>query len=121
MLEMIDIGIDRAVAFQMSGKITEEDMQRVLAEARGKISQHGSIVMLEQIDSFSGIELSALVEEFKYLIHVGLKDITKVAVLTDKRWVEKVVSIEDKIFRGIDIKSFAIEDKAQAIAFLNDN
>lgn len=121
MLTMIDIGIDNAVAFRMSGKISEDDMQRVLTEAKEKIEQYGRIVIFEQIDAFDGIEFAALVEEFRYLIHVGIKDIAKVAVLTDKHWIEKIVSIEDKIFRGIDIKSFAIDETAQAIAFLNND
>ena len=120
MLEMIEIGIDNAVAFRMSGKITEADMALVLSQAKAKIASHGNIVLYEQIDSFDGIEMSAIVEEFKYVFEVGLKNISKVAILTDKNRVQKIVGIEDKIFKSIEMKSFLIEDKDSAIAFLKN-
>ena len=70
MLEMIDIGIDNAVAFQISGKITEIDMSLIHSSAKENIERHGSVVLLEKIDSFEGIEIAAIVEEFKYLFEV---------------------------------------------------
>ena len=91
MLTMIDIGIDNAVAFTLSGKVTEDDMKRVLMDAEAKTVDHGGIVIYEEIESFSGIELAAIVEELKYLVHAGLKHIKQVAVVADARWIEKVV------------------------------
>ena len=118
MLEMIDIEIDNAVAFQVSGKITESDMSLVLSSAKEKIERHGSIVFFEKIDSFNGVELAALIEEFKYLFDVGISNIDKVAMLTDKKWIEHIVNIEDKIFKNIDMKCFSLEEQSQAIEFL---
>jgi hypothetical protein len=118
MLEMLDIGVENALAFRMSGKITEEDMARVLSEAKEKIARHGQISIFEQIDSFEGIEFSALIEEFRYVIDVGFSNINKAAILTDKKWVANVVKVEDKIFRSIDMQCFPIEERDAAIAFL---
>ncbi len=118
MLSTFDIGIDNALAFQMSGKITENDMLQILAEARKKIQQHEHIVILEQIDSFSGIELKALMEEFKYLRELGMKNIHKVAIVTDKNWIDKMAHVTDKVLRDIDIQCFPLSEKDQAIEFL---
>lgn len=93
MIEMIDIRIDNTIAFQMSGKITEGDMSLVLNSAKEKIEHHGSIVLFEKIDSFNGVELAALIEEFKYLFDVGISNIDKAAILTDKKWIEHIVNI----------------------------
>lgn len=49
MLEMIDIGIENAVAFQLSGKITESDMTMVLGAAKEKIEDKGNIVILRKL------------------------------------------------------------------------
>ena len=121
MLEMIDIGIDNAVAFRVAGKITESDMTLVLTDAKEKIERHGNIVFLEQIDSFKGIEIAAWIEEFKYLSEVGFSNISKAAVLTDKRWLENIVGVEDKIFRNIEMKCFSTSDREAAIAFLKES
>ena len=118
MLEMIDIGIDHSVAFRISGKVTESDMSLVLNDAKEKIGRHGDIVILEQIDSFDGIEISAVIEEFKYLFDVGVSDITKVAVLTDNKWLETMVNIEDTFFSTIKRRCFAIDDRDSAVTFL---
>jgi hypothetical protein len=118
MLAMIDIGIDNALAFQMSGKITENDMQLILSNAKHKIETHGSIVILEKIDSFEGVEIVAVVEEFKYLFEVGMSNITKVAILTDEKWIAHIVSIEDKLFSNIEMKCFPVEAQLEAVKFL---
>ncbi|MBL4781272.1 MAG: STAS/SEC14 domain-containing protein [Porticoccaceae bacterium] len=118
MLEMMEIDIDNAIAFRIAGKVTEDDMSVVLNAAKLKIEQYGNIVFLEQIDSFGGIELAAIVAEFKYLFDVGMGNISKVAVVSDKQWLKNIVSIEDKIFRNIKIRSFSIDDRDSALEFL---
>ena len=118
MIEMIDVGIDNALAFQLSGKITEIDMSMVLSAAKEKIESHGSIVILEKFNSFEGIEIAAIAEEFKYLFEVGMSNIVKVAILTDKKWIERIVNIEDKIFRNVEMKCFSLEEQAEAVQFL---
>ena len=118
MLEMMDIEIDHAVAFRISGKITESDMSLVLGDAKEKIERYGDIVFLEQIDSFEGVEIAAIIEKFKYFFEVGMSNISRVAVITDKKWIEKIIGIEDKIFKSIDVKCFSLEDKELAIEFL---
>lgn len=120
MLEMIEIGIDNAVAFRVSGKITQSDMTLVLNNAKEKIERYGNIVIFEQLDSFKGIEIAAIIEEFKYLFDVGISNIRKAALVTDKDWLEKIISIEDKIFKKIEMKCFSIEEKASAIEFLKN-
>ena len=118
MLEMIDVGVDNAVAFRISGKLTAADMKLVLDDANEKINSHGTIVILEQIDSFRGIEIGAIVEEFRFLADVGMSNISRTALLADSKWLNMIVSIEDKIFKNIEMKYFSVEDKASAIAFL---
>ena len=118
MVEIFDIGVENAVAFRVSGKISKADMIRIFEECKQKIARHGNIVLLEKIESIGGIEVSALLEEIKYLFQMGLANIKKVAVLTDKIWLEKVVTIENKFFPKIEIKCFSFEQQSVAVEFL---
>lgn len=120
MLEMMEIGIDNAVAFCVSGKITERDMSLVLSEAKKKIEQYGNIVLFERIDSFEGIELSAIADEFEYIFKVGISNMKKAAVITDKKWIETIVNIEGRIFKNIGMKCFSTEDQDSAIEYLKN-
>jgi hypothetical protein len=120
MLELIDIDIDNAVAFRVSGKVTEADMSLVLERAGEKVDQYGDIVFFEQIDSFDGIEVAAIINEFTYLFDMGLSNIKKVAVLTDKKWIESVAKIESKLFAGVQVRCFSTDDQLSAILFLKE-
>ena len=118
MIKLLDIGIEYAVAFSISGKITEENMVFILNEAREKSKQNENIVILERIESFDGVSFSALIEEFKYLREVGFSNMKRVAVVTDKKWIAPIVNIEDKIFRSMDIKCFPLDQQDEAVKFL---
>tara|TARA_R110001599_G_scaffold181956_1_gene374857 strand:- start:128 stop:520 length:393 start_codon:yes stop_codon:yes gene_type:complete len=118
MLKMLDIGIDNAIAFRISGKVTEDDMELVFSEMKGKVRAYGDIVLYEQIDSFEGVELAGIIDKIQYLFEMGISTIKRVAIVTDKQWVSKFVSFEDKIFRNIDMKCFPLEEKAEAVDFL---
>jgi hypothetical protein len=119
MLKMLDIGIDNAVAFEISGMITEADMSLVLDSAKEKSDRFGQIVIFEKVDSLGGVEFSAVVQKFKYLYNVGISNIDKIAIVTDKAWMKTVVEFEDKIFTGIDMRFFLAGDEDEAVAFLN--
>jgi hypothetical protein len=120
MLEMIDIGIDNATAFRMAGKITASEMTLVLSDAKTKTERYDNIVVYEEILSFDGIEIAAIAEEFKYLFDVGTSNLRRVAIVSDKKWIEKVVQIEDKIFKSIEMKCFSIDEREMAIEFLKN-
>ncbi len=77
-----------------------------------------NLVILEVIESFKGIEIAAIVEEFKYLHEVGISNISKVALVTDREWIKEIVNVESKIFKSIQMKCFSMENKDAAIEFL---
>ena len=120
MLEMLDIGIENATAFRMSGKLTESDVSLVLSDTKEKIESYGNIVMYQEIESFEGIELAAIFEEFKYLFDVGISNVTRAVLVTDKKWLEKLVKVENKIFKNIAMKYFSSDEKELAIKFLKN-
>jgi hypothetical protein len=91
-----------------------------LSDAKAKIERYENIVIYEEIVSFRGVEFKAIVEEFKYLVEIGFSNIARVAVVTDKKWIEKIVGIEDKIFKSTDMKAFSTEEKDNAIEFLKN-
>lgn len=118
MIKIVDIEIKNALAFQISGKITEIDMKILLDKAKEKIKDNGNIVIFEKIDSFEGVEIAAIIEEFKYLYEIGMSNIIKFAIVTDKKWIEYIVNIEKKIFTNIQIKYFHFTEEKNAIEFL---
>ena len=120
MLEMMDIGIEKAVAYRLGGKITENEITLVLSALKEKIDTYGKIFIYQEIESFGGVEFDAIVDEIKFFFDVGISNITRIAVVTQKKWLHKIVDLESKLLKlkKIDMKSFSIDNKNKAIEFL---
>ena len=119
MLELMDVGIETVVAYRLGGKITEDEMQRALSAMKKKIDQFGEVSIYQEIESIGGVEIDALLEKLKFFYKVGLADIKRVAVVTPKRWMPRLVDIEGKLFRNIEMRGFSADEKNKAIEFLN--
>ena len=118
MLTMMDIGIDRAVAYRIEGKITDADMDLVTSVMREKISAFGDIFIYQEIESFKGIEFEAMIDKTKFFLEMGTSNIKRIAVVTHKDWMNKIIDLEGKLFRNIDMKAFLTENKDEAVDFL---
>ncbi len=120
MLKIIDIGFEKAVAYRLGGKITEEEMTSVLDIFRAKIAKGEKLIVYQEVESIGGAEFDAMVEKFKYFKDVGFdfSHFSKIAVVTHKKWLHKLVDIEDKIFKKVEMKGFPLEEKNKAIEFL---
>ena len=114
MLELIDIGIEKAVAYRLGGKITEDEMKLVLLALKEKIENYGEVFIYQEIESFGGVEFDAIIEKMKFFFDVGISNITRIAVVTHKKWMHKIIGLESKLFKKIDMKGFSIDDKNEA-------
>ena len=121
MLKLIDTGIENTVGFSIEGKITKEDMSLVLSAVKEKGEQHPHLFLYEEIESIGGLEFRAMLEKLSFLWVTGFSNIRKIAIVSDKRWVHTVVDIEDRIFRGIQMKSFDRQNKQAALEFLQQS
>ncbi len=118
MLKLINIDVENAIAFEVSGKITKGEMDQMLSETKSKAEKFDDIVFYEEIVSFKGIEISAIVKELKFLRNEGFSKIKKAAVVTDKTWIQKVSCIKNSIFKNVVIRCFHSDEKEKAIEFL---
>ncbi len=118
MLELIDIGVENAVAYRFGGKITEEEMTTILTVFKEKIEKGEKLIVYQEVVSIGGVELDAMIEKFKFFRNVGLSHFDRIAVVAHTKWLHKLVDLEDKIFKSIDMKGFSVDEKDQAVEFL---
>ena len=119
MFKVVSKGSNR-IDVEFSGKLDSSDMKTALDELinKAKDIEHGR--MLYRIGDFEfptlgaiGVELSRLPELFK-----TIRCFDRAAVLTEKKWVQKVSEIEGALFPGLDIKAFDLDEEAEAEAWL---
>ena len=120
MLEMLDVGDDKIIAYRLGGKITEEEMTSVLDIFREKIDKGKKLIVYQEVESIGGAELDAMVKKFNFFKEFGFNfsHFSKIAVITHSKWLHKIVDLEDKIFKNVDMKGFPVEKKDKAIEFL---
>lgn len=120
MLEFMDIGIEGVVAYRLEGKVTTEEMNSVLDRFREIIARKETIHIYQEVTSLGGAELAAMKEKLKFFLDLGWSHFGRVAVVAEKRWIPKLVDLEGKLFKHIEMKGFAMEEKDQAIVFLRN-
>ena len=118
MIEILDIGIKNAVAYRIEGKVTEDEMKSVLSIFKEKIKADAKLSVYQEIVSVGGAEFDAIIEKLKFFREFGLSNFDKIAVVTHKDWMYKIIDLEGKLFKKFDMKGFSIDDKDKALEFL---
>ena len=95
-------------------------MTSILTIFRDKIDKGEKLNVYQEVVSIGGVEFEAMVEKLKFFREMGLSHFNKIAVVPHKRWLHKLVDLEDKLFKSISMKGFSIEEKDQAIEFLKN-
>jgi hypothetical protein len=108
------------IDIELSGRLNSDDMKLALDNliSQSKSIEHGR--MLYRINDFDfptlgaiGVELSRLPALFG-LIH----RFDRAAVLSDKKWIQRLSEFEGFVFPGLEIKAFDCNDVLAAEAWL---
>lgn len=120
-VETINLDIsnkDKVVAFRIDGAVDQMAMMKILG-AIGQVSQaHGKVRIYQEVKNVGSIEFDAIIEKVKFLFSSGLSVFERVVIVTDKAWVQKIATLEDKVFSGIDIKAFSFESQVDAVNYI---
>ncbi len=71
--------------------------------------------------------LTATLNRLKENFHISLVFVrmqyyfNKIAVVTHKEWMHKIIEIEGKLFKQFNMKGFSIDDKDKALEFLTSD
>ena len=120
MLEFMDIGIEGVVAYRLEGKVTTEEMNAALDRFREIIARGETIHIYQEITSLGGVELAAMKEKLRFFMELGWSHFGRVAVVAEKHWIPRLVDLEGRFFKQIEMKGFAMEERDRAIAFLKN-
>ena len=120
MFKVVKNGMNR-LDIEMSGKLDADSMKTALDELVSKSENIENGRMLYDVVDFHlpslsaiGIELSRLPSMFGLM-----KKFNRAAVLTDKRWLQKVSALEGVLYPGLEIKAFNRDQKEEAEDWLS--
>jgi len=105
MLTILELDADNVVAVGLDGKISTEQFDRVATLVEDKLQRHDKIRMYVEVISFGGMSIAAFFKDMKLALH-HWKRFDKEAVVTDKKWLQKLSKMGGKLFPGIDVRAF---------------
>lgn len=116
----IEVTGPNRIEIELVGKLNSAEMKIALDDLVEKTQEFSRGQMLYRIHDFDlptlgaiGVELSRLPELFRLI-----RRFSRAAVLSDKKWIQRLSELEGHLFPGLEIKAFDVEDTAQAEAWL---
>ncbi|WP_417524383.1 STAS/SEC14 domain-containing protein [Marinovum sp.] len=85
----IEIPDRKRVEFAVGGHISKADYQRIVTPMEAFIETHGTVQMIEVVDSFSGFDPAILLPGISLDIK-AIPHISHIAVVTDIGWISPI-------------------------------
>jgi anti-anti-sigma regulatory factor len=93
----------KIVWLAVDGKITSEEYRHFLKGLESILEEHSPISFLVDIEDLEGVEIGAMVADFKFAIS-HLRHFKRIALIGDQKWVHRLASLPNP-FR-LEFRSF---------------
>lgn len=119
MLSILDLG-PRVLAYHVEGKVEREDVDRVFAEMDRKLASDEKLRVYAEVESMTGVSLDALWQDVRLGIQrwSALSRIDRAALVTDLGWLRRATIWEDRLLRGIHLRTFPLAERDEARAWV---
>lgn len=102
-----------------SGKLSNEDYDKILPIIKKTIEKHGKIRWCFQVDRFEGWSPQSLWRDFKFDVKYR-NDVTKVAIVGEERWQDWMTQMM-KPFTSAEVRYFDEIEKDKAENWIEYN
>lgn len=117
MIEIIDTGADNVIGCKVDGRIEKQDILKVTEYVEEKLKTHEKLRVYVEVEKLGLMKPEALFKDLQFAIK-HFKKFEKKAVVTDKKWVNKIAPVVDKLFPKIELKCFETSKKAEALEWV---
>ena len=117
MLELIAAPAPHVVAMRVAGRVTAPELQQAIDAIEAAKQQHSQISFYTEIDAMRWMTGSALLRDLGYgLTQFGqLKHFYRAAVVTERRWIRTIATLENQLFKPLEIRVFGNTEKQAAM------
>jgi hypothetical protein len=110
---------DHVVAMRLTGRLTVEEYDRVIAQVEARLGRHETIGLFVDTVGFEDISAEAALKDLRYgLGKIGQwKRFARGAVVTDRRWMRMLVGLADPLLPQMQIRAFEPSQRDEALAW----
>lgn len=109
---------DAIVEIRVEGHLTREDYDAVIEPLQDFIDAHGTIKLIEIIDSFTGFDPSTVWAGMKFDFR-NIRHVSHVAVVSDIGWMGPVAKAAGAVISS-DVRTFDMDELDAARAWVRD-
>jgi hypothetical protein len=106
----------KTVELTVSGRITREDFDAVIAPMQAFIDAHGSIRLVEVVESMGGFDPSVIWEGIQFDIR-NIRHISHVAIVSDIGWISPLSKAAGALM-STKLRTFAMAELGEARAWV---
>lgn len=116
MIEPLETGSPRIVAYKLSGRLGDEEYRILMPELEASLAVQGKLRVLVLCEDFDGVDMRAVWEDIRFATK-HYTDFERIAVVGDGRW-ESWLARFFKPFTRAAVKHYKASQAAQAWAWL---
>ena len=106
----------RVAEIIVSGRVTAEDYSRAVTPMQAFIDRHGTVRLIEVIESFDGFDPSILWDGLKFDLR-NIPHISQVAVVSDLGWIGPMSKAAGAMISS-DLRTFGLDEIEAARAWV---
>lgn len=121
MVKKIQFEEEDILGFEIAGQLSEPAFIHMMQELIPKIESPGHIKLYIEVPRLEGVEWQVVWDSLKWAsqqLGKYFKKVDKIAIVTDKTWLQFLASMEYALIPSITQKSFDLEDKQQALLWI---
>lgn len=113
---------DHVAAYRLSGTLTVDDYDSLIADIEARLARHEKIGVLADLTGFHDITLRAGARDLRYGFSklFELRRFPREAVISDKGWIETLVAIANPIVPFVEIRCFKPIEYEAALIWVSE-
>ena len=108
---------DNIIGFIVDGKYDEGSVEKIQIEVNNKLEIYDRVNLYIEDAINADISLKAVVKSLPFKIKTGNR-FDKVAVVTDRKWLQ-IVSTLEKLFFNTELRIFSTQQRLEAIHWIS--
>lgn len=116
----IETAPDHVIAVRLTGVVEKSDILGLEKAFEEKLSDGRRLCLLLDIEGFADMTVDAIEEDVKFELGMlaKLSQFDKMAIVSDKQFVEAIVKYLDPLLPSVSIKTFGTDKRTEADAFV---
>lgn len=113
---------DHVAAYRLSGTLTEDDYEKLIADIEARLSRHERVGVVADLSGFHDITIRASLMDLRYSFSklFDLRRFPREALITDKQWIATMAQAMNPIIPFVAIRSFKSGEQQAALDWAAD-